>query len=323
MSRSTLGRPRSARSLRATAVVVAVLPIAALTACGGGSDPMATGSPSGAGASGSSTAASGAAIKVGAADYSESQILAAIYAGALKAKGVNASATSPIGSREVYLKALGDGSINVMPEYTGSLALYYDKNLTATDPQQVYDALAKLVPATLTVLKPSTAEDKNSVTVTKETADKLGLTKISDLSGKAGELTMGAPPEFKIRPQGAPGLTKVYGFSFKSYPEMKGQQLVQALKNGQVDAANIFTTDPSIKANNFVVLEDDKKLFVPENVVPLVAKSAATPEVTKVLDEVGAKLTTEGLRDLLTKVDVDKQDVAKVADEWLGANGLK
>lgn len=322
MNRFTSRRRRSSRPVRA-ALMLATIPVLPLAACGGGSDPVGTGSSLGAGASGSSSAAGGIAITVGAADYSESQILAAIYAGALKAKGVNASTSSPIGSREVYLKALGDGSINVMPEYTGSLALYYDKNLTATDPQQVYDALTKLVPATLTVLKPSAAEDKNSVTVTKETADQLKLTRISDLSGKAGELTMGAPPEFKIRPQGAPGLTRVYGFSFKSYPEMKGQQLVQALKNGQVNAANIFTTDPSIKANDFVVLEDDKLLFVPENVVPLVAKSAATPEVTKVLDGVSAKLTTEGLRDLLTKVDVDKQDVAKVADEWLGANGLK
>ncbi len=313
-------------SARAAALALVAVPALALSACGGGSDPLASSSSS-AGASSAAGASSGSgggpAITVGAADYSESQVLAAIYAGALKAKGVNATASSPIGSREVYLKALTDGSINVMPEYTGSLALYYDKNLTATDPQQVYDALTKLVPPTLRVLQRSNAEDKNSVTVTKETADKLGLTKISDLAGKAGELTMGAPPEFKVRAQGAPGLTKVYGFSFKSYPAMKGQQLVQALKNGQVDAANIFTTDPAITANNFIVLEDDKKLFVPENVVPLVAKPAATPQVTQVLNDVGAKLTTEGLRELLTKVDVDKKDVAAVADEWLGANGLK
>lgn len=319
MRRST----RTIQSARSAALAVFLLPVLPLAACGGGTDPLDSGSAPAASASGASSGTGGPTIKVGAADYSESQILAAIYAGALKAKGVNASASSPIGSREVYLKALGDGSINVMPEYTGSLALYYDKNLTATDPQQVYDALTRLVPPTLTVLKRSAAEDKNSVTVTKETADRLQLAKISDLARKAGELTMGAPPEFKVRAQGAPGLTKVYGFSFKSYPEMKGQQLVQALKNGQVDAANIFTTDPSIEANDFVVLQDDKMLFVPENVVPLVAKSVATPQVTEALDAVADKLTTEGLRELLTKVDVDKQDVAKVADEWLGANGLK
>lgn len=312
------------RTVRLAALTFAVLPVVSLAACGGGSDPLATNSSSAADATGSSSTSGGAVtVKVGAADYSESQILAAIYVGALKAKGINASASSPIGSREVYLKALVDGSINVMPEYTGSLALYYDKNLTVTDPQQVYDALTKLVPPTFTVLERSAAEDKNSVTVTKATADRLDLTKISDLEGKAKDLSMGAPPEFKVRAQGAPGLLKVYGFSFASYPQMKGQQLVQSLKNGQIDAANIFTTDPAIQANNFVVLEDDKKLFVPENVVPLVAKSVATPEVTKALDEVAGKLTTDGLRAMLTKVDVDKQDVAKVADEWLGANDMK
>ncbi len=312
---------RTAR--RVSAVALAAVPVLTLAACGGGSDPLATGSPAAAPGAGSNGTQGTVTIRVGAADYTESQILAAIYAGALKAKGVNASATSPIGSREVYLKALTDGSINVMPEYTGSLALHYDKDLTATDPQEVYDALVTLVPPNLTVLERSNAEDKNSVTVTRETADRLSLAKISDLTGKADELTMGAPPEFKARAQGAPGLTRVYGFSFKSYPAMKGQQLVQALKNGQVDAANIFTTDPAIQANGFVVLDDDKKLFVPENVVPLVAKSAATPEVTQALNDVGGKLTTEGLRELLTKVDVDKQDAAKVADEWLAANGFR
>lgn len=318
VARRRTHRPTSRAAL--ALVMVPVLPVVVLAGCGGGSNPLST-SPTGAPAA-TSGSAGALTIKVGAADYSESQVLAAIYAGALKAKGINASASSPIGSREVYLKALGDGSINVMPEYTGSLALYYDKTLSVTDPQQVYDALVKLVPPTLTVLNRSAAEDKNSVTVTKETADRLKLTRISDLTSTAGGLTMGAPPEFAVRAQGAPGLKRVYGITFKSYPAMKGQQLVQALKNGQVDAANIFTTDPAIQANNFVVLDDDRTLFVPENVVPLVAKSVATPEVTGALNAVADKLTTEGLRDLLTKVDVEKKDVAAVAAEWLKANGL-
>lgn len=306
-------------AVRGFVVSLLAVPALALAACGAGSDPLAQ-DPTGNGtAPGAGTAVT---ITVGAADYSESQILAAIYAGALRAKGINATASSPIGSREVYLKALGDGSINVMPEYTGSLALHYDPKLTATDPQQVYDALTRLVPPSVKVLARSSAENKNSVTVTRQTADRLGLRAISDLKDQAGQLTMGAPPEFKARAQGAPGLARVYGFSFKAYPAMKGQQLVQALKNGQIDAANIFTTDPAIEANDFVVLDDDKSLFVPEQVVPLVATSAATPEVTAALEEVGGKLTTEDLRQLLAKVDIDRQDVAKVATEWLSSHGM-
>jgi osmoprotectant transport system substrate-binding protein len=306
--------------MKRTTTTLALVGVAllGLTACGGGSsDPLS--SPAASGESGG--AASGGAIVVGSADFSESVVLAEIYAGALKAKGVDASTKTNIGSREIYLKALEDGSIQVVPEYTGALALYYDKAFDKTEPNDVYDALKGSLPANLTVLEKSAAEDNDSIVVTKETAAKVGATTLSELTGKTGDLTLGAPPEFKERAQGIPGLEKTYGITFQDFVPLKGQALVQALKNGQVQAANIFSTDPAIVVNDFVTIKDDKKLFGSQNVVPLVVADRAD-EVSAALNAVSAKLTTEQLTNLLKATDVDKKDPKAVAAEWLKAQGL-
>lgn len=191
-----------------------------LSACGGSSgDPLASSSSS-AGASGSGT------LTVGSADFSESVVLAEIYAGALKADGVDATTKTNIGSREIYLKALEDGSIDLIPEYTGALAIYYDKSFTKTAPEEVYTALKDLLPANLTVLEKSAAEDVDTIAVTKATAESKDLTTVADLKGKAGDMTLGAPPEFKTREQGVPGLAKVYGVDFGSFRALKGLSLI-------------------------------------------------------------------------------------------------
>lgn len=282
-----------------------------LAACSGGGDPLASGSTSG----------GGGAIVVGSADFSESVVLAEIYAGALRAKGVSASTKTNIGSREVYLRALQDGSVQVVPEYTGALALYYDPKFAETDPDKVYAALPGLLPKTLTVLSKSAAEDNDSIVVTSATAVSLGAATLSQVGSKAGGLVLGAPPEFKSRAQGIPGLASTYGITFKDFVPLKGQALVQALVNGQVQAANVFTTDPAIAVNGFVTITDDKHLFGSQNVVPLVAGDRAD-QMRSALDAVSAKLTTEGLTALLKSTDVDKKDPKAVAAEWLKAQGL-
>ena len=305
-----------------TSIALVGVAMLALTACGGGgSDPLASGSSGSGGSSASGGGGAGGAIVVGSADFSESVVLAEIYAGALKAKGVDASTKTNIGSREIYLKALEDGSVQVVPEYTGALALFYDKSFAKTEPGEVYDALKASLPKNLTVLEKSAAEDNDSVVVTKETAAKVGAKTLSELKGKTGDLTLGAPPEFKDRAQGIPGLEKTYGISFKDFVPLKGQALVQALKNGQVQAANIFSTDPAIAVNGFVTIADDKKLFGSQNVVPLVAADRAD-HVKAALDAVSAKLTTEELTNLLKATDVDKKDPKAVAGDWLKAQGL-
>lgn len=306
-------------------LAMAATALLGLTACGSGDDPLSeTSSSTSSSDSGSTgeTSEGATSIVVGSADFSESVLLAEIYAGALQAKGINASTKLSIGSREIYLKALEDGSIDVVPEYTGALAFYYDSEFAETDPTAVYDGLVGLLPDTLEVLTASQAEDNDSINVTAETAQEHGLATVADLAEVAGEMSLGAPPEFQERPQGVPGLESTYGITFDSFRALRGQQLVQALANGQVDAANIFSTDPAIAANGFVTLEDTERLFGAQNVVPLIAKAKNTPEVTEALDGVSAALTTEALSDLLKRTDIDKEDPADVAADFLTEHQL-
>lgn len=319
MKPTTILRPSRRRAR--TALALAAAGALALSACGGGGGDPLEESSSSEGGDAASDEDSGD-IVVGSADFSESILLAHIYAGALKAEGINASAKTGIGSREVYLKALEEGSVDVLPEYTGGLALYYDNKFAETDPEKTYDELTKILPDGMVVLEKSAAEDKDSMVVTKKTAEEKDLTTVADLKESAGEMTLGAPSEFKERAQGISGLKKTYGITFKSFRPLKpGQSINGALKNGQIQVANIFSTDPAIIENDFVVLEDSKNLFGSQNVVPLV-RTDAEDQVSKALDEVSSKLTTEQLQEMLKRTDVDKEDPDKVAADFLKDNGL-
>jgi osmoprotectant transport system substrate-binding protein len=295
----------------ALAVCAALFPLAA---CGGG-DPLATDTERNADSD---------TIVVGSADFTESALLAEIYAGALEAEGVSVEKTLNIGSREAYIPALQDGSIDLIPEYTGVLAHYFDETATATESDAVYEELKAALPETLAVLDKSDAEDKDAIAVTRETADEHSLTSIADLAAVAGDLTLGAGPEWKTRSNGVPGLEKVYGAEFDSFRALDagGPLTVQALKNGQVDAANLFTTDPNISANDFVVLEDPENLFAAENVVPLITKSKLNETISEALNAVSANLDTETLAALLERVVIDKEDAGDVAADFLSEHGL-
>jgi osmoprotectant transport system substrate-binding protein len=304
-------RSRIALALTAAAAMIGV------AACGSGSsDPLAAGA--------SPVQAGSRTIVVGSANFPESALLAEIYAGALSARGVTVQKKLNIGSRETYIPALKDGSIDLIPEYTGVLDQYFNKNAKATDSNAVYAELKAAVPATMTILNKSAAQDKDAVVVTKGTAAKLGLKSIADLQPYAKDLTLGGPPEWKTRPTGVPGLKKFYNLDFKDFRPLDagGPLSVQALKNGQVDAVNLFTTDPSIADNGFVILDDPKNLFAAQNVVPLIAKSKVTPTISASLNAISAKLDTATLGELVKEVVVDKKDPVVVAKEFLAKNGL-
>lgn len=302
------------------AVALALASALALSACGSGSsggDPL-----SGGGASASKAPSD--TIVVGSANFPESELIMDIYAGALKAKGVKVSTKPNIGSRETYIPALQDGSIDLVPEYTGVLDQYFNKSAKATTSDEVYTELKSSLPSALEVLDKSAAEDKDGVVVTSDTASKYNLKSIADLSSVAKDLVLGGPPEWKTRETGVPGLKKVYGLEFKEFKSLDagGPLSVNALKNGQVQAANLFTTDPNIPANNFVVLEDPKSLFAAQNVVPLITKSKSSDTVSSALNAVSAKLDTTTLASLVKEVVIDKKDASAVAQEFLSKNSL-
>lgn len=293
----------------------------------GGASGSASGSSAAAGGGGGSNAtfpAGSGSITVGSADFPESTLLADIYGDAMAAKGVSVKKKLNIGERAAYIAALNDGSIDFFPEYSGSILSYLDKSATAKSPADVYTALLQKTGPKLTVLNYSAAQDSDTITVTKDTASKYNLTSLADLCPVASKLKLGAPSQFQTRSDGVPALKSVYGVVFASFVPLSagGTVTVTALKNGTVDAADIFSTDPSIAANNFVSLTDPQNMFAAQNIVPLVTKSKVTQTMANAANAVSAKLDTKTLADLVAKVQTDKQDPDAVAKSWLSSAGL-
>ncbi|WP_248761069.1 ABC transporter substrate-binding protein [Pseudarthrobacter sp. SSS035] len=296
-----------------TGITLAAAAAIALTACGG--DPMSS--------SNTQTAASGDSIIVGSADFPESQLIAKIYAEALNANGVQVTEKPSIGSREVTIPALKDGSIDLMPEYGGALLQYLDPTTKAVTSDEVTKELGTKIPSGLTQLTASQAEDKDVLAVKKETADKYNLKSTSDLQRVAGEMGLGAAPEWKTRLNGVAGLKSVYGLEFKEFLPLDagGPLTLNALLSGQVHVGNLFSTDPALTANNLVVLDDDKNLFLSENIVPVINENKATTTVKEVLDKVSAALTTEDLIEMNGRV-AKFEDVGEIAKDWLKSKNL-
>lgn len=293
----------------------------ALAACGsGGDDPLSPEAPAGTSAGGDT-----GEIVIGFVGFAENEILANIYYGALKAKGVNVSVKdTAITSRETYIPALQDGSIHLVPEYTGVLTQFFNKEAKATDPDGVFAELKAALPESLTVLDKAEAQDKDSVVVRKETAQEFSLVTIADLAPVAKDLVIGGPPEWKTRQTGIPGLKAVYGLEFKEFKplDVAGPLSVNALKNGQVDVVNLFTTQSAVAVNGFVTLEDPKSFFAAQNIVPLIATAKVNDTVSGALNAVSAKLDTPTVLGLVAEVEVDKKDPSDVAAAWLTANSL-
>ncbi|MCH0561650.1 MULTISPECIES: ABC transporter substrate-binding protein [unclassified Streptomyces] len=271
--------------------------------------------------------ADGKTVVVGSNNFPESILLADIYGEALKAKGIKVTYKPNIGSRETTYGLIKNGSITVLPEYNGALLAYLDPKATPKTTEETTSAINAKLDDALKLLEPSQAQDKDSVTVNAATAAKYHLTSessIGDLKSVAGDLVIGGSPEFQTRQQGLVGLKDVYGLEFKSFKALDaGGPLTQAaLKQNTVQLADVFTTDPAIAKEKFVVLKDPQNLFGFENVQPLVHKSSLSQEGADVLNAVSAKLDTKALLDLGAQVQLEEKDPLDVARAWLKSAGL-
>jgi osmoprotectant transport system substrate-binding protein len=277
-----------------------------------------------------SSSSSSSSVTVGSANFPENILLMQMYGQALAAKGINVSYKPGVGTREILFPAIQKGDITISPEYTNALLTYVlkQKNQTpsAKNVQEQVDALKQNLPSNLTVLTPSAAEDKDVIVCNKATTDKYGFKTLTDLAAKSSEIVLGGPPEFQTRGGlGLQGLQTSYGAKFKEFKPLDtaGPITVAALKDNTVNCANLFSTDPSITANNFTSLTDDKNIVPNEAVVPLIAKASADNKtIADALNAVSAKLDTPGLEQLVAKVVTDKADPAQVAKDWLSQNGL-
>ncbi|MBT2549973.1 ABC transporter substrate-binding protein [Arthrobacter sp. ISL-65] len=292
----------------------------ALSACSSG-NPLSSPSTSATGG-----ATSGGSLVVGSADFPESQIIAEIYAGALSAAGVTATTKPNIGSREIYFKAVQDGSVDVVPDYSGNLLSHVDAQAAEVTPEDIYKALPGKLPQGLAVLEPSKAEDKDAMVVTKATAEKYQLKSIEDLAKVCKDLTMAAPATFETRSYGFPGLKKNYGCELKAlkpFSDGGGNLTLQALLNDEVQVADIFTTTPSIADNDLVVLEDPKNNFKAQQVLPLYNDAKVTDKAKEALNNVSKTLTTEDLINLNRAVSgSQKQNAKDAAAAWLKDKGI-
>ncbi|NBE96517.1 ABC transporter substrate-binding protein [Nonomuraea sp. KC401] len=305
------------RRMFGTAAVL-VSAVLALAACGGGGtagNPLDTTS-----AAPSGSASGGGKAVIGSFDFDESVLLASIYAQALEAKGVQVEEKPRIGSREAVYDQVKSGGLTIVPEYNGNLLAFIDQAATAATTDEVNTALKEKLPAELEVLDSSPAEDKDTLSVTKDTQTKQSLTTMDDLAKVSTSMIVGGPPEFKKRWEKR--FKDVYGVEFKEW-KPTGPTTADALKDGTIQVGNVFSTDPKIAANDLVPLEDTKNIFPAQNVTPLLHKASASDTIRTTLNGISAKLTTESLLEMMQKISVNKDEPAMVAEEWLTSNGLR
>jgi osmoprotectant transport system substrate-binding protein len=306
--------------IRAAVAGIAVLGLTALSGCGGDDDQLGGGD-----AGGGSAPDKVDSITIGSADFTESQLIAAIMGEALQSKGIKVTQRPNIGSRETYMGAIKDGSVHLLPEYTGAALAYFDKNAVETEDQAVYDKLKASLPSGLEVLDKSQAADEDAVIVTPATAQKYNLKSIGDMKAHAKEMVVGGSTEFKVRTAGLKGMKDKYGIdSFKEYKTLDagGPLSLKALLDNTIQMTNLFTTNVAIKENNLVQLEDPENILPPNQVVPLIRTDHKSEDVANTLNAVMAKLTTADLIDLNKRIDVGKESTEAVAKDWFSKHPL-
>jgi osmoprotectant transport system substrate-binding protein len=257
----------------------------------------------------------------------ENQLIADIYRDALRGQGIAVDPNITPSLRAAYYGQVCSGAITIVPEYNGALlTTSVDQSSTAITSTAVDSALAQDLPPSLAILDPAPAQDKDSVTVTQATARKYNLKSIADLRRWAGKLTLGASVEFDGREQGTSGLKSAYGVAFGNFQTLdysgNSDAAVTALLQNEVDAADVYTTNPQIKDHELVVLTDPKGLFRAENVVPLVYKPAlrANPEIATILDFVSLRLTQPQLLTLNVEAEQPGASIDAIAAKWSQAN---
>lgn len=323
---------------RLLAALLALVAVLAFSACGDDEDDGSTPASSGTTSTESATAAkaivsnpanaSTPEITVGSKNFTEQFILGEIYAQALQAAGYKVKKELNLGSEQIAFKSVKSGEVDAYPEYTGTaLTSFFDVKTDdiPKDEQAAYEETKKgFAEDGLTALAPTPFTDANEVGMTKKRAEELGITTISQLAAKSGELTMSGSPECRQRTDCLLGLERTYGAKFKKYLPVDLALRHEVLTKGQADASILFTTDGQIAAQDLLVLKDDKNLFPPYNVTFVVRDEtlkAAGPDFEKVITQVQEGLTAEVMQELNSRVDLDKEKPEAVAKAYLTEAG--
>lgn len=264
-------------------------------------------------------------VRVGSKNFTEQLVLAELYAQALEAAGIKVERRINLGGTLIAHKALEEKQIDFYPEYTGTMLLAVLKQPVMSDRKAVYDTVkAGYAAKGLTLLNEAAVNNTYNMVVRPDTAAQHKLETLSDLARVASQLKLGAGPEFRDRADGLPGLKAKYGIVFKEDVQMAIGLRYQALANRQIDVVNGYSTDGMISALKLKRLTDDKNLWPPYYVVPVVRSEAlaANPKIADVLNRVSATLDEPQMAAMNYKVDGDKMEPRDVAREFLRAQRI-
>jgi glycine betaine/choline ABC-type transport system substrate-binding protein len=326
----SIKRSTSAKSL--FAALLALVLVLGIAACGDDDD---NGGGGGGGGGGGNKIVSNpqngkVSITVGSKNFTEEFILGEIYAQALEAAGYDVSKQLNLGDSNIAIKALKDGEIDGYPDYTAQVLEQFfglELNQIPSSADAEYQkAKSEFEKQGLTAFPPTPFADANALGTLKTTADKLGVTKISDLEGKSQDLTLYGSPECEQRLDCLVGLQDVYGLKFKSFNPVDIGLRYTVLDKGQADLSILFTSDANLSVNKdkYVLLEDDKHVFPAGNLIFITTQDAvkkAGPDYAKTIEQVQSGLTLPVMQELNARVDIDKQEPAAVAKQYLQSAG--
>jgi osmoprotectant transport system substrate-binding protein len=269
------------------------------------------------------------AVTVGAQDFGESVILAEIYAGALEDAGFEVTVQEVGGFSDLLFGAFDSGEINLAPDYVASQLEFLNEGAgeATGDVDETFALLEPLLEEReLVGLTPSAAVDTSAFVMTRQRSDELGITTLSDLAEKGGDLTLGAPQDCASDPFCIPGLQEVYGLDMSDNLEpLEAGLVATSLTDGAIDVGLLFSTDGRIESEGWVLLEDDQSMLAADNVFPVLTQELADEggdDLTGVLDDISAELTTEDLIEMNRRFDVDREDAEDIAADWLSDHGF-
>ena len=314
-------------SLRAAVAAAAIAPLALVAACGGGTTPSSSGGPS-------ASAGGGGHVTIVGQGYTEMEIMSNMYADLLQKAGYSTTIKT-VADRNLYGPALESGKVDISADYASSMTEFLNEQINGANAQPVASPDINKTIAELTKLgkqkgveplKPAQAQDANAFAVTKAFSQKHHVTSLSQLAALNMPISLAAAPDCPQRDDCKLGLEKVYGLKITKFEGLGfgTTQTKNALKSGEVNLGQVGTSDGSLNAFGLVVLADDKHLENAENLVPVVNSKflAAHSNVADVLNKLSAVLTTDDLKSLNAKVDVQRQLPEDVAKSYLQSKGL-
>ena len=290
-----------------------------------GDDDDGGGADSGGGSISFSEDNSGTSLTIGSKNFTEQFILGEIYAQALEAAGYDVQTDLNLGSEQIALESLQSGEISGYPEYTSTaLTSFFDVDAAdvPTDPQLAFEeSRSDFEGLGLVAFPPTPLSSSNAVGLLAETADELGVQTVSDLEGVSQDLSLFGSPECRQRVDCLVGLEESYGLEFDSFTPVDIGLRYAVLDKGQADLSILFTTDAQLAtSDDYVILEDDQQVFPPGNVIFVASQEtvdAAGADFGETIELVQGELTDPVLQELNARVDIDREDPADVAADYL------